>query len=513
MTKDFFTDEKIVSVLQDYSKVNLIYNLFDRLNQTSFEFYDEVEQGIPVSEFGYTAYVLKQVYQVDEFGDELVEELPSSSGTIETVRDAYSELIFRLRHARNRFTVCIRKDRFTNRMENFGSDYDRMQSEYGLCFSRCLDSVVCNNPENFDDFSYVSDELRAVEKTDFREAETPREFGDAWYQVIEQLRFLAASDDMIGPTYYTQFPEDVTIFDIYEFLERLDRLFNEEMWERIHEEVWIPPVKTQLVERCGRKAFGDDWDEVRELVILSEDNLDAHPLLFELDFRIEKELPGSRRPRAVPKKQIYYPRYFAQLLKFQIFPLLQNGDKSDSGHQILSDLTAERGKNRERNLHSFLTDHGIECYHGAETQKNENEVDLICVRDGHIQIIEVKYLMPPIRINGPEGIRVLNEKFDLLIFNEKSENTSRDPEGKPFPEKVEAWRELEPGEEFRSQVSDDGEYQQQEIPESWDGLDVEMLVVSNVVPSYIKKQGVRFITDLELYQMVEHGEDVFYDIP
>lgn len=249
------------------------------------------------------------------------------------------------------------------------------------------------------------------------------------------------------------------------------------------------------------------------MVILSESNLDAHPLLFELDFRVEQSLPGSRRPREVPKKQVYYPRYFAQLLKFQIFPLLQNGDIADSGHQILSDLAGDRGTERERNLHEFLTDHGIECYHGAETQKNENEVDLLCIRDDRIQIIEVKYLMPPIRINDPDGIRVLNEKFDLLIFNEESENTDREPEGKPFPEKVAAWTDLDPGDTFRSQVSDDGDYQPQEIPEGWNELDVEKLVVSNVVPSYIEKQGVRFITDLELYRMVEKEEDVFYELP
>jgi len=50
------------------------------------------------------------------------------------------------------------------------------------------------------------------------------------------------------------------------------------------------------------------------------------------------------------------------------------------------------------------------------------------------------------------------------------------------------------------------------IPNEWRELDYEMLVVSNFVPSYLKKQGVRFITDLELYQWVENGDNVFYDI-
>lgn len=37
-----------------------------------------------------------------------------------------------------------------------------------------------------------------------------------------------------------------------------------------------------------------------------------------------------------------------------------------------------------------------------------------------------------------------------------------------------------------------------------------MLVVSNFVPSYLKKQEVRFITDLELYRWIENGDAVFY---
>lgn len=513
LTKDYYTNEKIVNILQDYSKVNLIYTLFNRLNQASFDFYDEFEQGLPISEFGYTTYLLKQIYQFDEFGNELIEDRPESNETVEIVRDAFSEVITRLHNARNEFSVCIRNNGFTNQMENFASDYSRMESEYGLCFSRCRDSVVGGDPDNLEDFSFVADELRAVDRISATDAETPTEFGDALFQIIESLRFLAASDDMIGPTYYTKFPKEVSFLDFREFLNMMDGIFGEKMREKIDEEAWIPPVKKHLVERCGREAFGNNWKEVREQIVLSEDNLDAHPLLFELDFRVKRQLPGFRLPTAVPEKQIYYPRYFAQLLKFQIFPLLQNGEKGDSGHQILSNLTAERGKKRERNLYNFLTDHSIECYHGAETQKNKNEVDLLCIREDRIQIIEVKYLMPPIRINGPEGIRVLNEKFNLLIFNEESENTARKPEGKPFPEKVEAWKGLEPDDKFRSQVNDDGKYQQQSVPENWNELNIEMLVVSNVVPSYIEKEEVRFITDLELYQMVEKGEDVFYELP
>ena len=50
--------------------------------------------------------------------------------------------------------------------------------------------------------------------------------------------------------------------------------------------------------------------------------------------------------------------------------------------------------------------------------------------------------------------------------------------------------------------------------EEWKDLDVEMYVVSNVVPSYIEKQNVRFLTDLEFYKWINNGDDsVLYSLP
>ncbi len=202
-------------------------------------------------------------------------------------------------------------------------------------------------------------------------------------------------------------------------------------------------------------------------------------------------------------------------MKFQIFPLLKNGEYS-SGHELLTSLTAERGEVYERNLYDFLTQKGVECYHGAEiTRNNPKEIDLLCIFDDRIVFIEVKYLLPPIRINGPEGIRILNEKFDRLIFNETPEGADREAEGKPFPEKVEAWRDLNPGDSFSSQVGlNESDREQQEIPEEWNELEVKKYVISNVIPSYVMKEGVRFITDLELYRLIEYRDkNVLYSVP
>lgn len=39
-----------------------------------------------------------------------------------------------------------------------------------------------------------------------------------------------------------------------------------------------------------------------------------------------------------------------------------------------------------------------------------------------------------------------------------------------------------------------------------------MLVVSNLVPSYPEKEGLKLLTDLEFHQMVEKSKDAFIEI-
>jgi hypothetical protein len=319
----------------------------------------------------------------------------------------------------------------------------------------------------------------------------------------------------VGPTYFTKLPPEVNVFHIGEFLDRLDNIFTEEQHDKMRDENFIPPLKEEWVDECGEQAFGDNWGKVKEQIIVSEENLDAHPFLFELEVKEERRFPGSRRPRQISKKQLYYPRYFSRLLRLQIFPMLENGDEP-SGHDLLSDITGERGKEYERNLYNYLSGKGIECYHSAELTRNEPyEIDLLLALDDRLLFIELKYLLPPIRINEPKGIRILDEKFNLEIFNEEPEDRHRTADGNPYPEKVDAWTGLEPGAQFTSQVGpDEDDTEKHEVPEGWDDLEIEKYVVSNVVPSYIEKQGVRFMTDLEFYQWIEHGDDsVLYSAP
>jgi len=509
LLKDHLTENKIDYLLTRYSKQNLTYTLFRRLNHSANLFLNRPESPIRVDEFGHLAYVIKRVYEIDnsEFGTETIsQDTPDLNDTLKTVQKYYAEYVDRLERAQNRFSVCVRDpDEFSGRMKDFHTDYNRYQSEYGLCYDRCINSVG-GDIDHYEDFSYIYDEIRATGEGPRGDEDTPREFAKAWYQFIQQFRFVAGSDNRIGPTYKTSFPEEITVFDFDAFLEELDRTLTPEAHAHIQHNSAVPPLQPRTVDRCGREVFGNQWSEMKDSLIVSEDNLDAHPFLFEMTFDIPHQTPQGSSI-TVPTTNVYYPRQYAHLLKFQVFPMLQNGEGTADGHTLLSNVAGEHGTDRERNLFDFITDQGVQCYHSAEIEhKNQKEIDLLCLFEDRRLFIEVKYLFPPLRINERDGINELNEKFNRLIFNEVPSDSDREGKG-PFPEKVQAWKELEPGDTFKSQISPDGERDQHEVPERWDELDVDMFVISNVVPSFITKRGVQFLTDLEFYQYLKYDDE------
>lgn len=82
------------------------------------------------------------------------------------------------------------------------------------------------------------------------------------------------------------------------------------------------------------------------------------------------------------------------------------------------------------------------------------------------------------------------------------------PTGLPFPEKVETWLELNPGDRFTA-FNEGSEGTDHEIQSSWQELEARKMVVSNLVPSYVKKETVEFRTDMELLEMVEDEDRVY----
>ncbi|MFC6888759.1 hypothetical protein [Halorubrum trueperi] len=507
--KDFLTERKLDRLLTEYSKQSLTYKLLHRVNYISNQFFSQAETSLPADEFGYVAYLIKRIYEIDdsEFGNKtLRQDSPELDETLTTVQKYYTEFVSRLERVQNQFTVCIRNsEEFTGRMQDLLMDYDGYLSEYGLCNDRCTNSVG-GVEDRYEDFSYVYDKIRQTDGVEPGSVETPRGFADAWYPVIQQLRFLAGSDDRVGMTYKTRFPEGVTVFDIREFLNKLDAQVPIEHMAHAQYNSAVIPLRPRVVNKCGWEVFGKQWSEVKDYVVVSEDNLEAHPFLFEMTF----DLPH----RTIPTTNVYYPRHYAQLLKFQVFPLLQNNTDEPNGHTLLSNVAGDNGTIRERNLYEFLTEQGIDCYHSAEiTSKDPNEIDLLCVLENRIIFIEVKYRFPPLQINEADGITELNQYFNRVIFNEVPPDSNREGKG-PFPEKVRSWRELEAGDTFTSQVSrDDTDRDKQTISDDWTDMDVEIFVVSNVVPSFITKRDVRFFTDFEFYQYIKYNDDsVLYSV-
>ncbi|WP_254809749.1 hypothetical protein [Natronosalvus amylolyticus] len=96
-------------------------------------------------------------------------------------------------------------------------------------------------------------------------------------------------------------------------------------------------------------------------------------------------------------------------------------------------------------------------------------------------------------MQSQQGIQSVDSTFAEKILKHRSES------GKPFPEKVCAWLNLDAGSEITYQNgTDQADTVREELNHDFKELDTEMFVGSNFVLSYLEKQGVRFLTDLEL---------------
>jgi len=174
------------------------------------------------------------------------------------------------------------------------------------------------------------------------------------------------------------------------------------------------------VDLCGEDVFEDDWEDVKRKLIVSEDNLDAHPFLFKLIREKVISKPAGRPPVTVNIPEILYPRYYNLLIRFQLFPMLENGD-SKSGQELLDDECDTRGRQFERNLYEYLEGNGYECFHSSWfTKSDQREIDLIVVDqdEGELWFVECKFFLPETHMRTADGIVRLNQKFDSKVFRE-----------------------------------------------------------------------------------------------
>ncbi|QLH79805.1 hypothetical protein HZS55_22020 [Halosimplex rubrum] len=503
--EDYFSGENLIGVLKEYEKTSLITTILTRLDHIAYNFKEK--NGLPVDDFRYLPYFIKLIYENNGFGDKRVASPVDLNEELNTLLEGYTTVVETVRKTRDQLNVAIRRDARTVDWSDLPSKYEFYTSERSLCARRCIESMLCGDFGQYPDFSFVVDTIRAVQKTPVDEIDTPWEFGDGWYQLIIQLIAMAAMDEFAGEVFYTDFPETVSILELREFLDNLDACLPPGFEHLAAESTGVPILSAPQVEASGRLAFGEKWEDVKPTVIMSETTPDAHPLLFEISGhqQIYSPLLECSLERDVPR--YLYPRFFAFLLQFQAFPLLQNGSTAKSGHALLTDLTAKRGKAAESNLFSILSKRGIECYHSAQLPRSDpHEIDLICELDDGLTFIEMKYFRPPIRLQSAEGLRILAEKFDEKIFKIESDRAPGSPSGKPFPEKVDTWVD-QPAHSTFTSLSMAGDRVDQSLDPEWTETDPQLYVVSNVVPPYFTKRNVRFLTDVEFFKLVAHGAD------
>ena len=106
------------------------------------------------------------------------------------------------------------------------------------------------------------------------------------FEFIVELLFLASVDDI-------NLPGEVSVLDLFEFLELVNKQFENPRGILILQDHRLGMASIEEVEAINERIFGELWPEVEEKIILSEENLDAHPLLFKMDVeKVIKHVPG-----------------------------------------------------------------------------------------------------------------------------------------------------------------------------------------------------------------------------
>lgn len=507
----YLSTPKLIEILNKYGSLRVVVCLLQELNEGAAGMTNENRMSF--RKFFHALPILMSVYEhagdfenhFDPQNNNVQEEIDER---VEALLDAGTELIPILKSIREDFTVPLEFTPGYGNWTDFYGNHLFLNSEFWLCSERCLQANVGARDEIRDDFLKQQTIFRSFNKPEKKDIETVRDWGDFWYGLIVSLGFASAIDDTIKGAFTTQFPDSVTIFDIEALLNEIESVVEASALTRGTGDYPPAAVSERDFNECGEEVFGEDWYEVKSSLVVSAENTNAHPMFFKLSGTESVQLPNWRQPRPISFTDIMYPYQFSLLVKFQLFPFLKNGNQETST-DVLSYLTAKRGKEFEQYVYEYLVEKSLDAYYSCKTTKqNGNEVDVIFIHDETVFFVESKYVLPTLNMQSQRGIQDVNDKLDGLIFKE---GTSEG--GKPFPEKVNTWRELNSDAEILHQPTIDCDnHEWIEIPDEWCNLNHEMLVVSNFVPSYLEKQGVRFITDLELYQWIEHDTNVFYSV-
>ena len=337
--------------LGEYRKSDVLRLLIFRINKHLNKFFKR--NGMYTFELGYLATLIYSVYRAEGFGDKSISNFEKFGEEVTTLRDGFAVLHRAFLDAHQEFSICEKKLDYSGNFDDFAKDYNQHISEFWFAFNRILASLICGDPADWNTYNTVTGEIRnfsQVIETD--DPKTVKEYGDFWYQLINQLKAIASMDPIINEVYFTELPNEITIFEIEEFLGNLDDSLNQ-IQELKASKGHCISIDKKVIENAGKKAFDNHWEDVRPLVIVGENSLDAHPFLFEVRYTENYRLAKGDEKVPVQKTEYVYPQDYARLVKYQIFPLLQNKGTAKNGHKILKQLTEKRSDKYEEQFYEF----------------------------------------------------------------------------------------------------------------------------------------------------------------
>jgi len=506
LQREYLNDSELIGLLDEFGSLRVISGLLHELNGGAYGMPDE--NRMQFKKFFTPTPFIKTVYQKwDEFdhhfnpdNDHVQNEVEDH---IEALLGAGTLLIPILKQIREDFAAVIQLIPEYDEWTEFYANNEFRHTEYWLCSERCKRATIGAREELREQFLEQQEIFRSFTKPEKEDIETVKEFGEFWHGFIASMGFSATLEKSLQDAFTTDFPDSVTIFEIEDFLSCIDHTVEDQLRARGENDYQSLSLDESKFDKCGEHVFEADWDRVKDSILVSPSSPDAHPMFFKVSGTEEAKLPNWRRSRPVPFNKILCPDYFALILKLQIYPLLENNGLQTST-DALDEIQPDRGDEFERNVFEYLRDQGLEAYHSSKTAKqNGNEIDVIFVKDGTLYFVETKFVLPTLNMQTQRGISNVDETIKEKVFQD----------GPPFDEKVDAWLDLNPGFEYTHQEgSGEKDRVSEEIPAKWCELDVEMLVVSNFVPSFLEKRGVRFLTDLELHRWIGYGEDVTIDV-
>jgi len=494
--RDFMGENQVLDYLKDYDKTQLILALLRMGNKAVHEVWNN--RAIPIRDFAFTPLFIKLLLPETGFGNKTLDVQDWPPETLETIIKHRFLVLRELNHLEEQFTYAYPKVA-TGSLNTIFDRYDLYQSEFSYCFDRCLKSLLGGELEHREQFDTADEELRKFETPDGDNIQSVRDFADAFYDFIIGMGFLLSSDESLNEVFYNEFPESVTILDIRDFMDALNNQFLPGNINAITGEEELAVVDWAEIQQIGFEIFDDDWTEVRDEIVMTPSNTDAHPFLFSMP--VEEKTIESRlnRPSQLALPRVFYAQEYAQFIRFQMFPMLHD-ESGRVGHEVLTEVTEDRSEVYERNIHTYLQNEGYESYHSLKHYKSdEHELDVLTIASDRNELwfIECKYLLPKLRMDTAEGIRTFNEKMTEAVFED----------GEPFDEKVDWWLENKSGENFTNQTgpNPDEDRTAARFKQSWTDLTVRRFVVSNLVPSYTLKRGVVFLTDMEFLEFLETG--------